>query len=208
LVSSRSLPAFRPAEREARRRLPSRGSRGPWFPTCTGTLLRSDCRSTHLGSLRSSRASRYLACCRAFVVSLTGAGSGGSPRPRQGLWSPGPLVREYEPGERWLSHVPELPLWRPAPVSDPGGVPHPRQNAPGTVAFRCVQTVGFPLRTAVRDILLSTTRLIAGLHHAACLLVHSSCVRPLLGWHVACTPDRLARRSSGGTYAVGLAPTG
>jgi hypothetical protein len=81
-----------------------------------------------------------------------------------------------------------------APLSDPGGVPHTRQNASGTVAFRCVQTVGFPLRTALRDILLSTTLLISGLNHAACILVHSSFVLPLLGWHVEFTTDRLARR--------------
>ena len=30
-----------------------------------------------------------------FVVSLTGSWSGGSPQPRQGLWSPGPPLRDY-----------------------------------------------------------------------------------------------------------------
>ena len=121
-----------------------------------------------------------------------------APRPRQGLWSPGPLIRECGQGDRWLSHVPEFPLCMHAPLSDPGGVPHTRQNASGTVACRCVQTVGFPLRTALRDILLSTTIPISGLYHAACILAPSSFVRPLLGWHVAFAPDLLARRSSGG----------
>ena len=36
-------------------------------------------------------------------------------------------------------------------------------------------------------------RRIAGLNPAACLLVHSRVVLPLLGWHVECTPDLLAR---------------
>jgi hypothetical protein len=81
-----------------------------------------------------------------------------------------------------------------APFSDPGGVPHTRHNASGTVAFRCVQTVGFPLATALRDILLSTTIHISGLHHAACILAPSGFVLPLLGWHVEFATDLLARR--------------
>lgn len=68
-------------------------------------------------------------------------------RPRQGLWSPGPPVRVCRQGERWLSQVPELPLWRYAPLSDPGGVLRTCQSAPRTAAFRCVQTVGVPLDT-------------------------------------------------------------
>src|SRR2546422_9195464 len=80
-----------------------------------------------------------------FVVSLTGSWSSGSPRPRQGLWSPGPPLREYAQGDRWLSQVPELPLWLHAPLSDPGGVLDTRHTASRTAAFRRLQTVGFPL---------------------------------------------------------------
>jgi hypothetical protein len=134
-----------------------------------------------------------------FVVSLTGSCSGGSPRPRRGLWSPGPPVREYGPGDRWLSHVPEFPLCMHAPLSDPGGVLDPRHTAARTAAFRCVHTVGFPLDDLLRDILLSTTLHLSGLNHAACILAHSSFVLPLLGWHVEFATDLLARRSSGGT---------
>ena len=86
-----------------------------------------------------------------------------------------------------------------APLSDPGGVLRTRPSAPRTAAFRPLETVGFPLGTALRDILLSTTILISGLHHAACLLVPSSSVRPLLGVHVDVTTDLLARLWSGGT---------
>src|SRR5207244_9842406 len=111
-------------------------------------------------------------------------------------------------GERWLSHVPAFPLWRPAPLADPGGVLPTRHRARRTAAFRRVHTVGFPLRTTWRDSLLSTTLPLAGLHPAACILAPSSFVRPLLGWPVECAPDLLPRRPSGGTCAVRLAPTG
>src|SRR5713101_2573821 len=47
-----------------------------------------------LGSLHSSLASRYHACFTAFVLSHAGSWPGGSPRSRQGLWSPGPPIRE------------------------------------------------------------------------------------------------------------------
>ena len=199
MVISRYLPSVCPAERDARRYLPSSGSRGLWFPTFVGPLRRSDCHPTRLGSLRSSLASRYRACFRVFVVSLTGSCSGGSPRPRQGFWSLGPPVREYGQGERWLSQVPELPLCMHAPLSDPGGVLPTRHSARRTAAFRRLHTVGFPLHTTLSDSLLSTTLHLSGFHHAAGILAHSSFVLPLLGWHVEFAPDLLARRESGGT---------
>ena len=83
----------RPTARSARRRLPSRGSLGSHFPTFLGTLRRYDCHHAPLGSLHLALASRYLACFQTFVVSLPGSWSGGSPRARQGLWSPGPPLR-------------------------------------------------------------------------------------------------------------------
>ena len=64
-------------------------------------------------------------------------------------------------------------------------------------------------RHVLRVILMSTIIKISGLHHAACILVPSSFVRPLLGVHVEFTPDRLARRWSGGTCTVlGAHPLG
>ncbi len=94
-----------------------------------------------------SRASRYRACCTAFVVSSSGAWPGGSPPV-----TPGPVVtRSPHPGvghgARWFSHVPELPLCRPAPLSDPGGVLRTCQSAPRTAAFRRWHTVGFVPRS-------------------------------------------------------------
>jgi hypothetical protein len=116
-----------------------------------------------------------------------------APRPRQGLWSPGPPVRECSQGDRWLSQVPESPLWMHAPLLDPGGVLGTRLVAPRTAAFRPLETVGFPLGTALRGILVSTTLHISGRNHAACILAPSSSALPLLGVHVEFATDLLAR---------------
>ena len=96
----------------------------------------------------------------------------------------------------------------PAPLLDPGGVPPTRHYVSGTAAFRCLETVGFPLDTALRDILLSTTLHFSGFDHAACILVPSSFVRPLLGVHVDFTPDLLAGLWSGGTGTCCAHPLG
>jgi hypothetical protein len=78
--------------------------------------------------------------------------------------------------------------------------PRRRPAGPGTPS-------AFP-RDPVRLSLWTTTGPIAGRPPAACGLVPSSFVRPLLGWHAACTPDLLARRESGGTGTYAYAPTG
>ena len=65
-----------------------------------------------------------------------------------------------------------------------------------TAAFRGLDTVGFPLETALRDSLLSTTLHLAGLNHAACLLVPSSFGRPWLGVHVVLAKQRLPQYAS------------
>ena len=104
-----------------------------------------------------------------------------APGPRQGLWSAGPPFPARVQGDRWLSHVPELPRWTHAPLSDPGGVLDPRHRAPRTAAFQRLHTVGFPLTTRV--ILSTTTIHISGLNDAACLLATPGFVRPLTGRH-------------------------
>jgi len=114
---------------------------------------------------------------------------------------------DFLQGNHWLSQVPESPLWRHAPLLDPGGVLHTRRIASRTAAFRSLHTVGFGLDPA-EAILLTTTLHISGLHHAACILVPSSFVRPLLGVHVDFAPDLLARRWSGGICSSRCAPTG
>jgi len=77
----------------ARRRLPSRGSLGPSFPTFTGTMRRYDCHRAPLGSLRLSLASRYLACFSRLWCPRRARCPVEAPRQRQGLWSPGPPLR-------------------------------------------------------------------------------------------------------------------
>ena len=57
-----------------------------------------------------------------------------------------------------------------AATLDPGGVLNTRPRVFRTAAFRLVKTVGFPLFTPWRDILVSTTIFFSGLYHAACLL--------------------------------------
>jgi hypothetical protein len=167
----------------ARRRLPSRGSLGPHFPTFAGTMRRYDC---HLPISGASLVARLPDTLPASVCSwcpLRARGQGGSPRPRQGFWSPGPPLRAYGQGDRWLSQVPEFPLWLHAPLSDPGGVLDTRHPASRTAACRRVHTVGFPLHDLLRDILGSTTIPISGLNHAACVLATPGFVRPLTGRH-------------------------
>jgi hypothetical protein len=83
LVSSKSLPCLLPADALPDGACPPVGRLGLTAPPsavlCAGTLRRYDCHRAPLGALRVSLASRYLACFRAFVVSLTGSCLGGSP---------------------------------------------------------------------------------------------------------------------------------
>ena len=138
----------------------------------------------------------------AFVVSRLGSRPGGSPQA-----TPGPLVARSPfpgmlPGARGCSHVPTSPLCMPALLSDPGGVLGTRHVAPSTAAFRPLETVGFLLDTTLRSLLLSTTLLLSGLHHTACILATPGSVHPIAGIAHGCAPDLLARLSSGGMGAI------
>jgi hypothetical protein len=98
-----------------------------------------------------------------FVVSPQGSWPGRSAQPTPGLLVTRSPMPGLSQGARWLSQVPEFPLCRHAPLSDPGGVLHTRQSAPRTAAFQCVQTVGFPQRYTFRG---SITRPTCSLHPA------------------------------------------
>src|SRR5262245_48603279 len=167
-------------------------------------MLREDCLSAPRGTRRLALAPRDLAGCWPFVVSLPGSESG-----RNSPTTPGPLVsRSPMPGvgqgDRWLSHVPELPLCLHAPLLAPGGGLRPRPAAPRPAAGRPRETVGVPLGMAWRVILWSTPLPLSGLDPAVCILIPSSAVRPWLGGHVDGPSDLRARLGSGGTCAGAL----
>src|SRR5215471_8816316 len=76
-----------------------------------------------LESLRLSLASRYLTrfhyvrgLPRGLVVWSK------PPDHARAFGHPVPLFPGLSQGDRWFSQVPELPLWRHAPLSDPGGI--------------------------------------------------------------------------------------
>src|SRR5262245_37239905 len=117
-----------------------------------------------LGVLRWSLVPRYLACFPRSWSPRRARGLVEAPSPRQGLWSPGPPLRACVQGHRWLSQVPESPLCRHAPLSDPGGVLRTRHSAPRTTAFQSLETVGFPPRYPFRG---SITRPVSSLHPAS-----------------------------------------
>src|SRR5713101_578303 len=88
-----------------------------------------------LGSLRLSLAPRYRACFTAFVVSSLARGLGEAPRSRQGLWSPGPPIRELctETGgsPKFPSYPCEdMPRSQTPVVSCALAIPHPGQTWP------------------------------------------------------------------------------
>src|SRR5262249_469361 len=110
-VGERNVSPLSPARGcSARRRLPSRGSLGPPFPTFLGTLRRSDCHRVPLGALRLSRASRYLACFRRSWSPLRARGRAPAPGPARALGHPVPhsgyCTRRHVALPR--SHVPPL----------------------------------------------------------------------------------------------------
>ena len=144
----------------------------------------------------------------AFVVSHMGSQPGGSPQATPGLLvarSPFPGMSQ---GDRWFSHVPKSPLCMHALLSDPGGVLGTRHIAPRTAAFRPLETVGVLLDTTLRSILLSTTILISGLYHTACILATPGSVPPLAETHAGSLLTCWLGFSQVGLEPYRLAPTG
>jgi hypothetical protein len=156
----------------ARRRLPSRGSLGPPFPTFVGTRRRSDCPL----SLSGRFACRSLPdTWRAFRVRGLPHGrgtSGNAPRIPPGrvvTRSPPPGLSSRRPVALPRSRVPPV---QTCPALRPRGCP---AHSPSRA-----QDCGLPVRANRR---LTTTLPIAGLPHAAGLLAPPGFVRPLTGRH-------------------------
>ncbi len=203
-VGELEVSSLSPASRcAARRRLPSRGSLGPHCPTFRGTLRRSDCHPARLGSLRLALASRYLACFRAFVVSLTGSWPGGSPKEHARACGH-PVPRSGSVTRRQValprSRVPPV---KTCPALRPRGCP---AHSPYRTQDCCLPARAhrrLSPRSFLRDILLSTTLPISGLNDAAWLLATPGSVRPLAGRHVGSLLTGWL-----GVRQVGFAPTG
>ena len=163
LVSSKSLPCLPPADALPDGAFPPVGRLGLTSPP--SSVLYAATTALCPSRVASLVARFPIPCVLSwFVVSLTGSGPRGKlPGSRQGFWSPGPPLRVSRQGDRWLSQVPEFPLWRHAPLSAPGGVLRTRHCAPRTAAFQRMQTVGYPRLYPFRG---SITRPIFSLHPA------------------------------------------
>ena len=96
----------------------------------------------------------------------------------------------------------------PALLFAPGGVLTARLYACRTAAFRPLETVGVLLDTTLRSILLSTTILISGLNHTACILATPGSVPPLAETHAGSLLTCWLGVSQVGLEPYGLAPTG
>ena len=190
-VSPASLLEVLPDKRDARRRLPSRGALGRWFPTfptsspgrpASGTMRRSDCPEPSAGAFASpwppprpwitllslspclaqGSGDRLALPCHTGRLSLDGRHSSACWSPR-GPWA---LPRSRVTS---LSACPALsPRWCPA-------------HAPWRIQDCCLPATArrrLSRATVLRTLLWTTTIHIAGLHHAACSLVPASFVRP------------------------------
>src|SRR5215472_14794759 len=93
------------------------------------------------------------------------------PRPRQGLWSPGPPFREFDKETRGSPKFPSSPC-EDMPSLRPRWCP---AHSPRRTQDCCLP--------ATENRRLTTTLSISGLHHAAYLLATPGSVRPLTGRH-------------------------
>jgi hypothetical protein len=157
-VSPESLPEVLPEKRDARLRLPSRGSLGHRSLTFPAQALRAPS-PRYYGPLRLPRA--RLGCVRfslsspdtlhrsSFFVALfyeKARVRGWSVLSTPGVFPSmvGTPTPDCTHGDLWLSHVPESPLCMHAPLSDPGGVLNTCLIASRTAACRPLEPVGFP----------------------------------------------------------------
>jgi hypothetical protein len=129
-----------------------------------------------LGVLRWSLVRRYLGVILCFTPSRV-------PGPRHPAGLGGFLPRLPDPahsqGALWLSQVPECPLCKHAPLSDPGGVLTTRPRVSRTAACRGMERVGFSLALTREGLLRTTTRPMSGLNDAACFRTTPGFTHPI-----------------------------
>ena len=183
MVSSKSLPSLLPVRRYARRRLPSGGSRGPYFPTFLGTVLRYDCPLPFLGRFASARFP--IPCLLPRFVFPAAREEAEALRSRQGSWSPGTPRLPGVVTRRQLA----LPSSRISPMTTCSALPRPRWyparlavSAAGLLPSTRARVSAFSPASA-GIIRWTTTIHISELDDAACRLATPGSVQPLTRLH-------------------------
>ena len=160
-----------PIARSARRRLPSRGSLGPHFPTFIGTIRRYDCPLSLSEASLVARLPDTLPASRVRSVPHGLVTRGKPPGHARAFGHP---VPHSGYGTRRQVALPRsrVPPVKPCPALRPRWCPAP---SPSRTQDCCL-----PARAHRR---LPTTIHLAGLNHAAYLLATPGFVRPLAGRH-------------------------
>ena len=163
--ASRSLPCLLPADALPDSAFPPVGHLGLTSPPSSVRCAATTAALPLSGDFACRSPPRYRACFRRSWCPTRARALEEAPG------TPGPGVTRspipgMQQGDRWLSHVPESPLCRPAPLSDPSGVLRTRQSAPRTAAFQSLATVGFPLYPQLYTLRGSITRPAFSLHPA------------------------------------------
>jgi hypothetical protein len=168
-VGTEAFPACLPAARDARLLLPSRGSRGPRFPTCLGTMIRSDCREPIAGSFGAPSPPPIPGIPRLSLCPFSAEKA--RVRGWSGLSTPGVFSHPGRRSSFLMLHketigsptVPGYPhdhrLWSQPPV-----VSCTRALSPsGLLPSGPLHVVGFPLPVSREALLMTTTLQIARL---------------------------------------------
>jgi hypothetical protein len=177
-VGAESFPSVLPAERYARLLLPSRGSRGPRFPTFLGTMIRSDCREPISGSF-GSPSPPPIPC-----ITLLSLCPFSAEKARVRGWSflstPGVFYHHGRRSSFLTRHKetigsPTFPgyphehmLWSQTPVVSCTLALSPSGLLPSVP----LHAVGFPLPVSREAILMTTTLHISGLNTGPAFLIH------------------------------------
>ena len=171
-------------------------------------MLREDCLSAPLGTLRLSLAPRSLVCFRAFVLSLAGSWAGGSFPTTPGPWVARSPIRDMDKETGGSPTFPRHPCERMPCSQTPVVSSALALSHSGLLPSGHWKPSALLLVTTWRSILLSTTLRIAGLHHTACILATPGFVPPLAETHAGSLLTGWLGVSQVGVEPYGLAPTG